>query len=61
MSWLQVGLQPDLFCKSGADLPEALKSEPLEEEKLSRDLQADPCVRMAMHTLRGAPALSRHL
>ena len=56
-----MGLQPDLFCKSGADLPDALKKEPLEEEKLSRDLQADPCVRLAMHTLRDAPALSDHL
>ena len=58
---LQVGLQPDLFCKSGADLPDALKSEPLEDEKLRRDLQADPCVRMAVQTLRDAPALTGHL
>ena len=50
-----------MFCKSGADLPDALKSEPLEDEKLSMDLQSDPCVRMAMHTLRDAPSLRGHL
>lgn len=54
----QVGLEPDRLCRSGADLPEALRSEPLEEDKLSADLQADPCVRMALHALADAPPLA---
>ena len=49
------------MCKSGADLPDALKSEPLEEERLAGDLQADACVRMAMHALADAPPLTDRL
>ena len=58
---LQVGLEPDKVCKSGVDLPDALRSEPLEEERLAGDLQADPCVRMAMHALADAPPLADRL
>ena len=58
---MQVGLEPDKICKSSVDLPDALKSEPLEEEKLAGDLQADPCVRMAMHALADAPPLTDRL
>ena len=49
------------MCKSGADLPEALRSEPLEDERLNSELQADPCVRMALAALRDAPPLQNHL
>ncbi len=52
---LQVGLEPDQFCKSGTGLPEALKTEPLEADKLSADLQADHCVQMALRALHSAP------
>ncbi|CAK0783285.1 hypothetical protein CVIRNUC_006484 [Coccomyxa viridis] len=57
----KVGLEPDKICRSGVDLPDALKSEPLEEEKLAGDLQADPCVRMAVHALADAPPLTDRL
>ena len=58
---VQVGLEPDKICKSGVELPDALKSEPLEEERLAGDLQADPCVRMAVHALADAPPLTDRL
>lgn len=53
---VQVGLEPDQFCRSGSGLPDALKTEPLEAEKLAADLQADQCVQMALSTLRSASA-----
>lgn len=53
---VQVGLEPDEFCKTGSGPAEALKSEPLEPDSLVRDLQADQCVKMALHALRGTSA-----
>jgi hypothetical protein len=51
---LQVGLEPDQICKSGIGLPEALKTEPVEADKLNNDLRADTCVQMALHALCAA-------